>query len=215
MLLNNERGEVAPDGIEQGENNEAPAAIDPAAYERIKNDMHKYKREAQEAREQKESYEAKLSSIETEQQKSQGQYKELFEARDAAYGELESKHKHFLNSVSEDKKLTAVREFAIKNNIRKEALDDLDMISLESVVVETTDQGRYNVLGADHFVDKLKSLKPHWFNDSTPPSGNFNTGDFDGAEKTYSGQELLALSKSDPVKYREILTNKQNLISRR
>ena len=194
---------------------EETPVIDPVAYERIKNDMHKYKREAQEAKEQRESYEAKLREIETEQQKSQGQYKELFEARDVAYGELEAKHKNFLNSVSEDKKLTAVREFAIKNNIRPEALDDLDMVALDSVVVENTDQGRQNVIGADHFVEKLKAAKPHWFNDSTPPSGNFAEGNFDGAEKTYSGIELLALEKLDPVKYREILNKKRNLISRR
>jgi hypothetical protein len=58
-------------------------------------------------------------------------------------------------------------------------------------------------------------MKPHWFVDSTPPSLNNGTGSFDGKEKTYTPSEMLNLSKENPSLYREIMTTKQHLISRR
>jgi len=191
-----------------------PIAVDPNAYEQMKNDMHKFKRMAQEASEERQAYEAKLKEIETNQQKASGKYKELYEATVNERDTYRGKYENTLNAVVDDKKMASIREFALKNNIRKEALDDLDMIDMSSVVVETTDQGRYNVLGADSFVEGLKAQKPHWFNDNTPPVVNNGVGTFDGKDKTYSPLELLGLEKSDPGLYREIITKKQHLIRR-
>lgn len=191
-----------------------PAPIDPNAYEQMKNDMHKFKRMASEATEKQNAYEAKLREIETNQQKASGKYKELYEATAQERETYKEKYENTLNAVVDDKKMASIREFALKNNIRKEALDDLDMIDMSSVVVETTDQGRYNVLGAENFVDGLKALKPHWFTDSTPPVVNNGTGSFDGKDKTYSPSELLGLEKENPGLYREIITKKQHLIRR-
>ena len=191
-----------------------PKMVEQSVYEATKNDMHKYKRMAQEATERQNEYEQKLKDIETNQQKSQGKYKELYEAQSNELNDYKGKYEGVLDSVVGDKKLTAVREFALKHNIRSEALEDLDMVDMSSVVVETTDQGRYNVLGADSFVDRLKSSKPHWFKDATAPNLNNNLGSFDGKDKTYSGSELLSLEKKDPTLYREIMNNKRHLIRR-
>ena len=190
-------------------------AISAEAYEQIKNDMHKFKRMAQESQEKEQQYLAKLKDVETNQAKSQGKYKELYESTLQEADKYKAQYTETIDSVLEDKKLSAVREFAMKHNIRKEALDDLDMIDMSGVVVETTDQGRYNVLGADSFVDKLKAVKPHWFTDATPPGVNNSTGNFDGKDKTYSPNEMLKLSKENPSLYREILTTKKHLIQRR
>ena len=191
-----------------------PVTIDPAAYEQMKNDMHKFKRMASEATEKQTASEAQLREIETNQQKASGKYKELYEREAAQSVDFKEKYEKTLNAVLDDKKMSSVREFALKHNIRKEALDDLDMIDMSSVVVETTDQGRYNVLGADSFVDNLKALKPHWFNDGTPPVVNNGIGSFDGKDVTYSPSELLGLQTKDPALYREIMTKKQHLIRR-
>ena len=188
--------------------------IDASVYEQVKNDMHKFKRMAQEAEEQKAKFEQQLKEVETNQAKSQGKYKELYEATTQELGTYKSKYEETINSVLEDKKLSVVRELAMKKNIREAALDDLDMIDMSAVIVETTDQGRYNVLGADSFVDKLKSAKPHWFVDATPPTVNNGTGTFDGKEKTYSPNEFLKLQKENPAEYREVLSKKQHLIRR-
>lgn len=189
-------------------------SIDPTAYEQVKNDMHKFKRMAQEASEREQQLNARLKEIETNQQKSQGKYKELYEATLNEKEEYKSKWENERNSILEDKKLNAVRELALKKNIRSEALDDLDMIDMQSVVVEKTDMGRYNVHGADQFVEMLQKAKPHWFQDSTPPTVNNSTGDFDGADKTYSPQDMIKLQKENPALYRDILTNKKHLIRR-
>jgi len=191
-----------------------PVAIDPNAYEQMKNDMHKFKRMAAEATEKQTAYEAKLQAIETDQQKASGKYKELYEREAAQSVDFKEKYEKTLNAVLDDKKMTSVREFALKHNIRQEALDDLDMVDMSSVVVETTDQGRYNVLGAESFVDSLKAAKPYWFKDGTPPVVNNGVGTFDGKDTTYSPSELLGLEKSDPKLYREIITKKQHLIRR-
>lgn len=188
--------------------------IDPVAYEQMKNDMHKFKRMASESTTKLTASEARLQEIETNQLAASGQYKELYEASEARAVEAEGKYKSTLDTVVDDKKMSSVREFALKHNIRKEALDDLDMIDMSSVVVETTDHGRYNVLGAEGFVDNLKAAKPHWFNDSTPPVINNGIGTFDGKETTYSPNELLGLEKENPALYREIITKKQHLIRR-
>ena len=182
--------------------------------EHVMNDMHKYKRQANDAIERQKEYEEKLREIETNQQKSQGKYKELYENTNTELESYKSKYEGVLKSVIDDKKLTKVRELALQKNIRKEALDDLDMVDMSSVVVETTDQGRYNVLGADSFVDKLQQAKPHWFNDDKAPGVNNSTGSFDNTEKKFTPAELLEIQKKDPGLYREIITSKKHLIRR-
>lgn len=204
--------EVTP--VENVEPIVEPKPVSSEAYEQTKNDMHKFKRMASDAETKQLEAEVKLKAIETSNQESQGKYKELWESTTEELNSVRDKHSKVLNSVIDDKKLTAVREFALKHNIRQEALDDLDMVDMSGVVVETTDQGRYSVHGADHFVEKLKTLKPHWFVDGKAPIINNGTGTFDGEEKTYSPTEMLDLQKKDPALYREVMGKKQNLIRR-
>lgn len=188
--------------------------VKPEAYEQVKNDMFKYKRMVQEKEQAEQQLRAQIEAMQSAKMEEQGKHKELADHWKKKAEETESRYNQVLNAVVHDKKMSAVREYAIKRNIRAEALADLDMIDLSPVVVETTDQGNHNVLGADDFVEKLQKTKPHWFKDSTPPSGNFSTGDFNGKEKTYTAQEVVALRKSDPEKYKEIM-KKPHLITRR
>jgi hypothetical protein len=214
-LITNEIGAVGDEVIEPLV--EPVAEVKPVsteAYEQTKNDMHKFKRQLTEESNARLMAEKKLQDFETEQQESKGNYKELYEARTEELETYKGKYDSVLDNVVNDKKLTAVRELALKHNIRQEALDDLDMVDMSKVVVETTDQGRYNVLGADIFVDSLKQLKPHWFTDARAPVLNNGVGTFDDQSKTYSGAELLALQKKDPALYADIINKKQNLIRR-
>jgi DNA repair ATPase RecN len=200
------------ENLDDNENKSKKTDVDPNVVEQYKNDMFKFKREARDMAEKNEALAKKIQEIENAKLESQGEYRKLYEEQLQKTEQYESKYKDVLGKVVEDKKVSAVRELAMKRNIRPEALEDLNMIDMSGVIVETTDQGRYSVLGADSFVEKLQSAKPHWFTDSKAPNVNNGTGDFDGKEKTYSSSEVLELQKKDPAKYREIMTKQRHLI---
>lgn len=196
--------------------NDQPEAVPSDVYNQTKNDMHKYKRMSQEAAEREAKLQAELAAIKEAKQAEDGQFKQLWEQGKVKYSELEEKFNGFTRAVQDDKKLTAVREYAIQNNIRPEALDDLDIIDMSEVVIETTDRNRINVHGAADFVQKLKAAKPYWFKDESAPNvNNAVPGNNDNFEdKTYSASELLELQKKDPSAYKEVMTNKRHLIRR-
>lgn len=62
-----------------------------------------------------------------------------------------------------DKKYSSLKEAALQSGIRKEALDDLELLDLTDISVEYTSTGRMNALGVKEYVDRLKTIRPHWF----------------------------------------------------
>ena len=71
-------------------------------------------------------------------------------------------------AVITDKKMSAIREAAIKAGVLESALEDIDFLDWSGVQVETTSTGRLNVLGVDDAVKRIKTLKPHWFGKPAP-----------------------------------------------
>ena len=193
---------------------EQKPSVNMEAYEQMKNDMHKFKRQAQEAETERQRVASDLKAIETKQMSSQGKYKELYENTLQELENSKSELNGTREMVMDDKKITAVRQAALKSGIREEAFNDLNILAMDGVVVETTDQGRYSVLGVDSFIEGLKSSRPHWFTNSQAPNINNSTGSFNSEEKSYSASEVIELQKSNPQLYRELLTTKKHLIRR-
>jgi hypothetical protein len=194
--------------------NETTKQVDPNAYEQVRNDMFKYKRVAQESSQRLQELQAQIEAKNNEQLQEQGKHKEVAEHYKSKLDEVMADRDSILKAVVTDKKINAVRQEALKRNIREEALGDLDMLDMSDVVVETTDQGRYNILGADTFIENLSKNRSHWFKSSNPPKVNNSVGDFDNnTEKTYSPKEVLEIQKKNPELYKKIMKN-QNLIRR-
>lgn len=75
----------------------------------------------------------------------------------------ESENKTLKESMVYDKKYSAVKTLALQSGLRKEALNDLELIDLFDVAIETTSTGRINVLNVDKAVERIKASRPHWF----------------------------------------------------
>lgn len=134
-------------------------------HKRALDDMHKFKREAQEAAQ-------RLASLEAERLAEKEDFKGLAEKyqkeRDTYKQNLEKERGAF----QLDRKYSAVKEAALKLGLRNER--DLDLINLDDVGVEYTSEGRMFVNGVDEFVAQLKADRPHWFQDKSAP--RFNGG---------------------------------------
>ncbi len=164
--------------------------------------MQKFKKEAKTlADEKKKAADQKL--------KDENNWKALAEANELKAKEAEDRSEKLQSSFLEGKKFDAVRLACEKLNLRAEAVGDLDALDLKDVVVETTSTGKINVLGADKFADRLKTLKPHWFEAKGKPNVNTRgTGvrDSDGpiTPQTIYEAEKAGRKSGDMSKYNEM-----------
>jgi len=188
--------------------------VDTKAYERTKNHMHEYKRKFQESNAKLEELANKLTTLETERLEKSENYKELWEKEREQKESYVEKYNKFTKSVIEDKKMNAIREHAIKTGINDELIDLLGSFDTSDVLVETTSNGNFIVNGADTWIADLKNQRPSMFKRQSDPVVNNKTGNFDGQEKSYSPKEVVALQKSDPKLYNELITKKRHLIKR-
>lgn len=131
-------------------------------FERMTQDMLKYKKAAKEAADQKAAeIEARL--------RGENKWQELAEAKEREAAEARTKAERIEQSYLNEKKYNAVHAKAVSLGLRPEAVADLDMLDLEALQVETTSTGKINILGADKFAESLKARKPHWFGAATAP----------------------------------------------
>jgi len=208
---------VVPRGINMSEELETeeivePEAINAEAYERTKNDMHAFKRKFMDTQKQLEDFQGKFKELEEKNLEGNNNYKELWEKERTSKADIEGKLKSLTGNILEDKKMSKLKEEALKNGIDEDFLDMLDAFDTSDILVETTSSGQFVVNGADTWVEALKSTKPKMFKQKVDPTINNKTGNYDGKDKTYSSKEVLALQKTDPDKYQEIITKKRHLI---
>jgi transcription termination factor NusB len=199
--------EVVPQSEETKAENPIP--------EEFKQDLYKWKSQAREKDAKLQELQGKIKSLEEKQLAEKEDYKSLYERVKQEKEELHNKLNQTGETFVNTQKMSKVKEFALQQGIRKEALDDLDMLDLEDIIVETTNTGRMSVVGADDFVSRLKNEKPHWFETRRAPSVNNNPSDFKPGGGSISPSELLELQKNDPAKYKEYMTTKRHLIKRR
>lgn len=134
--------------------------------EKVLNEMHSYKKKAKE-------YEAKIKEKEVSDLKKQQEWQKIAELKENEALEAKEKAERLEQSFLSNRKYDALKEAAIKNGIRPEALRDLELIDFENdVAIETTSTGKINVIGSENAIKKLKAERPYWFGKSV---GKINT----------------------------------------
>lgn len=63
---------------------------------------------------------------------------------------------------------SAIKEAASAAGLRKESIQDLRLIDFPEVKIETDNDGEVNIVGVEKAVQRLKTLRPHWFQSGTP-----------------------------------------------
>ena len=167
-------------------------------------DMLRFKDEAKAERTAKEQALKELETFKEAKLKESNNWKQLYENSEAKRVEVENKLKDVGSSVVSDKRISAVEKAALQAGIKKEALQDIDMLDMSGLEIETTSTGRVNVLGVDTYVADLKALRPHWFGDGSPPHIEPGNPGYVG-EKDMTGAQLLELSKKNPAEYRRVI----------
>lgn len=175
----------------ESENPAAPSTeglVSKADLDRALADLHKFKSRANDA-------EAKVKAIEESRLAEKEDWKSLAERREAEAKEANEKAQRIQDSYLGEKKHTAVREAALKLGMRPEAIGDLDLFSLDGVVIETTDKG-VKVVGADAFVQSLKNSRPYLFGQGAPISVNSTVpGVKTGTNATVSETDILKVAE--------------------
>ena len=190
---------------------DANQSVDLKKYESAKNDMHKFKRQAQESNEQLTQLQAELEQMQNKQLETANNYKELYEKAQQKLQNVESEKTQLANSVITDKKLEAIKREAYKRGFDPDFEDLLTTFDMNDVIVERGSNG-FNTVGADLWVDELLQARPKFFNRKSDPNINNNSGSNEVAEKFYSKAEVLKLQKENPAKYNDIIMNKRHLI---
>lgn len=139
-----------------------PPEIDTA---KILADLNKYKKEAADLAE-------KLKASETSSIKSRGDWEQLAKLKEEEAKQARIEAERLKNTYITEKKFNELRTEALRLGIRKEAIEDLELVDLNQIQIETTDRGRIDVIGAKIVAEKLKATKPHWFQDKETPAIN-------------------------------------------
>ena len=181
-----------------------PDAIAESITEELKPKKDRYKQDLLEQKAANKKLQDEIASLRQDREndriskmKEQERFKELADEYESKARQAEEDNRNLRNAVMNDKKLSAVQQAAMKLGIRKEALVDLDMLSLDTVEIETTSTGRVNVLNADHFAENLKIQKPHWFGRR---SSNFNTSE---PEVVTGGSVTMDMIKKAEQEYKK------------
>jgi hypothetical protein len=164
-----------------------------------KSELDKVVKESISRKERIKSLESKVDQLLEQRAKEKEDYKGLYETTRQRAEELEQKYESQTNAIAWNAKNTALRSEAQAQGILPQALDDLDAISHDDLVIETTSTGRFSVLGVKEKVQRLKSEKPHWFK-STKTRINSDTPDVTDAKVQAVTMEQLNKAKVDANK---------------
>lgn len=165
-----------------------PKMVSADAYKKAMDDMHKFKKQLRDIESNK-----KVEELKTLKEKQEWQ--KIAEMKEQEANEAREQKDQLTKVVVTDKKMSAIREAAMKMGVLDSALEDMDLLNWKDVEVETTSTGRINVLGAEDAVKRLKTLKPHWFG-KTPAKVNSKIPDVkDGKSDIVTLEKLNKLRK--------------------
>lgn len=100
--------------------------------------------------------------------KDKDDWKTVAQIKEQEAEEIKAKYKGLQSAVINAEKNKKLSEAAIKAGINPVALPDLELLDLPEVTVQTTNNGKILVEGADLAIQKLKTLRPHWFGTQVP-----------------------------------------------
>ena len=141
-----------------------PQAVPLTTHKSVLDKMHQYQKEAKELKEQVDQQKnAELAK--------NNEWKTLYEQEKQRAEEAQTSKKKLQDSFINERKFSALKDEASKLGLIPQALQDLELLDLADIQIETTSTGKLNVLGAKTFAERVKALKPYLFN-STPPAVN-------------------------------------------
>jgi hypothetical protein len=175
-------------------------------FDHVMSDLHKQKAKARELEE-------KVRTIETQKLKEKEEWKTLADQYEGEAKQAKDEVAKIKEGLVVRTKFDAIKAEAIKLGIHESAIDDLRMLGWDDVRIETTSEGRVNVLGAEKAMQRVKTQKPYLFKAPGAPNVNVNTpGVVDGADISFSTiyeAEKEAKKSGNYGKYRELLTKFQ------
>jgi len=167
---------------------------------RQERDFFKWKKESRELKEQNEKLLNEINTLKEKSLVEKQNYKELYEHEKQKTERLVSENEDVKKTFFGSLKQQEIQKEAIKQGIRDEAIQDLNLLDSSLVETETTSQGVVNILGATEFIEKIKESRPYWFKQSGPPT--INTGNVNYQKKELTASDLLKLEKDNPALYR-------------
>lgn len=120
--------------------------------------------------------EAKMNATEEERLKEKDNFKQLWERDKAELDKERGLRKKQEETIVRAQKFSALERDARAMGLRDEASEDLELLDLSSIQLETTDRGRYVVHGTKEYLEELKTKRPHWFKNTKPPTVNSGGG---------------------------------------
>lgn len=189
----------------------APKVVSEEAYERVKADMLKYKKE-------REDFQKQVDALKVNGHKEKEDWKSVAQIHEDKAKDLETKYNGLKESLVRDRKVAKLTEEALKQGINPASLPDLELLDFEEMSVETTSTGKILVSGQDRAIAKLKQLRPHWFtktvpgvNPTTPESVRPNNGIVTLAEiNAAEAQYKKTKSDADKRAYFDIIQKYKN-----
>ncbi len=125
-------------------------------FDRMKKDMFKHKEDADKAK--KAMDEQRLARLKETQN-----WEAVAKEKEQEALEEKNRRQALESSIVQHQKFMALKNEALKQNMHPSSLDDLELLDLPEVNVETTSTGKILVTGADRAIANLKTLRPHWF----------------------------------------------------
>lgn len=166
-------------------------------------DMLKYKDAAAAAQAELAALRQEQESMERAALEEKQNYKELYERSQQEAEAAKSRLNNFTEGWKQDRKMSVIETEARAMGMDPDFVDLLPTLDHSGVIVETTDQGSVNVLGAREYLENLKATKPKMFVDSSAPKLNTTpAGGNVGQAKPLSPAELVKLQKTDPEAYK-------------
>lgn len=162
-------------------------------FKSVKDDMHRFKEEARKAAEE-------LKALREKDMRDKEQWKEYGSTKEKEANEWKTKYDTLSESIRDRAKISAVREAALKLGLVETAVDDLELMELKDVVVETTSTGRVNVIGAKSAAERIKSIRPHWFSEARVPNINGRQPEVKASGSGSTSYEELTKLEKEAVK---------------
>lgn len=176
---------------DENANNEPQGKMVPAAeLEKVLKQVHELKARTRQ-------FEQERKTLEEQKLEETKEYQKLYEAKKKELEEINNKYSNERKAYVRAEKFRELKAHAEKAGLRKEALDDLDLLDYDDKLqIEYTNTGKHSVIGVESYVEDIKAKKPHWFGSQNKP---FNTATGDVVNGSNNGvlsmPEIIALEK--------------------
>lgn len=191
---------------------ETPPPVEPPVEMVPISELEKHVKMIKELEARENSAREALKAREMSDLQKNAEWQKVAEIKEKESIESKNKYNELKEAMVRREKYNALVQAALAGGILPEARGDLAHIDLKEMKIDTNDEGDFSVIGADKLVQKLKTLKPHWFK-SLAPNINPTTPSATSSSAASSWDNLKKLeaawkktnSKADEAAYRDAL----------